>query len=133
MAQIVHEVLGAAGMIPKCPEDTGKLLSPEEYKRKVLLKGKRLAASKKEQEEEEALAEAEEEEEEAASATPQTETKDPKKADASPSPSPHQAEKKKKKKEHTAKELSDLIHLKTVGIKNFEENKGLCSCFCDVF
>jgi len=53
MAELLLEVLGQAKMLPKTPEDTGKLLSPEEYKSKVLLKGKRISSSAKKEEEEE--------------------------------------------------------------------------------
>jgi hypothetical protein len=110
MAKILTEVLGAADMLPPTPEDTGVLPCPEKLKRKVLLKGKRLPSAKKAEEpvEEE---EEEEEEEEVPAESPEQPEEKPK-------------EKKKKEKHGTAKELSDLIHLKTCSVKSFKENKG---------
>jgi hypothetical protein len=99
MAKLITEVLGGAGILPEQPDKTGVLPSPDKLKNKVLLKGKMV--NFKDEEDEEAQ---------------EKEEKDKKgKKDS----------KAEVKPEATAKELSELIHLKAVGFKNFAHSKGI--------
>jgi uncharacterized protein YjbI with pentapeptide repeats len=106
MAKIVKDILGPVDMLPPQPEVEGVIPPPEKLKRKVLLKGKMVSAKPGEVEEEDDDEEEEEEE------TPK-ESKDKKKE-----------KKEKKKPVGTAKELSDVIHLKSTHFKGFEESKS---------
>jgi hypothetical protein len=103
MAKIVKDILGPAGMLPPQPEAEGSIPPPEKLKRKVLLKGKMVSAKPEEVEEDDDEEEEEEEE------TPKDKKKE---------------KKEKKKPTGTAKELSDVIHLKSTHFKGFEESKS---------
>jgi len=145
MAAILKEVLGDKGFLPEQCQSAGNLPPPEKLKNKVLLKGKMVSAKKEgepvEEEEEDSEDEEEEEEEVKKSSNKKELTKkdskrdtlkDSKKGDLKESKkeeAPKKEEKKEKKKkekkhvEHTAQELSDLIHLKTVKFPGFTEYK----------
>jgi len=124
MAKILVELLG--DMLPKpfILEQTRPLPSPESLKYKVLVKGKILAASPHDEILEEKLEEEEEEEDDASSADMEEEDdEEESKPDVAKPEEGVKVEKtvpkdeakgegKKKKLHGTAKELSDLVHLK---------------------
>eukprot|EP00027_Filamoeba_sp_ATCC50430_P001013 CAMPEP_0168555584 /NCGR_PEP_ID=MMETSP0413-20121227/8417_1 /TAXON_ID=136452 /ORGANISM="Filamoeba nolandi, Strain NC-AS-23-1" /LENGTH=837 /DNA_ID=CAMNT_0008586453 /DNA_START=37 /DNA_END=2550 /DNA_ORIENTATION=- len=110
MAKIVKDILGPADMLPPQPEVEGAIPPPEKLKRKVLLKGKMLPSKPGEAEEPDDDEEEEEEEEASPKETKKSSKKESK-------------EKEKKKPAGTAKELSDVIHLKSTHFKGFEESK----------
>jgi len=123
MASILREVLGSIGYLPDQCAATGSLPPPEKLKNKVLLKGKMMSEKKGEPEEEE-----EEEDEEEEEVVEQQSPKSARKLNESSKkavPQTKKEEKPKKKekvhKESTAKELSDLIHLKTVKFPGFTD------------
>jgi len=119
MAKILKEELG--DILAVSPLHTGTLNPPDKYLNKVLLKGKMLAASKEEDIEEEEE-EDDEEEEQKSSKSSKSELKTSKEMKKE---EPKKEEiKKKPKPEKTAKELSDLITLGTVGFVGFSEGKG---------
>jgi len=112
MAKLILDILGKAGMLPEQFEKTGVFPPPNQLLNKVLLKGKMANFTDADEEEED------EEEEQA---------EEPKKKDKKDKKGSKKDEKKpkeKKKPESTAKELSDLIHLKAVHFKGYDQAKA---------
>jgi len=108
MAAILKEILGGANMLPQQCEAAGKLPPPEELKNKVLLKGKMVSFKDSEDED------PDENEEDPSIPTP---------VDEKELKEEMKKSEKKEKHESTAKELSDLIHLKAVHFPGFPSYK----------
>jgi len=125
MASILNEILGTAGLMPEQPAVSGSLPPLEKLKNKVLLKGKMMSPTKEEEEDDEE----DDDEEEVAPSSPSSAKKgglsSSKQVDTKKEEEKKPEPKKKEKKHHesTAKELSDLIHLKTVKFPGFIDYK----------
>jgi len=126
MAAILTDVLGTAGMLPKpfILDNKRGLPSPEQLKNKVLLKGSMLStpdggnASDSEYEDEEF----DEDDDDFNNEEPKKGEK-PKK-EKEKKKDKQEAKKKKKTAEKTAKQLSDLIHLRAVHFPGFDKVAG---------